>query len=125
MIHMCENFIHRCFYINLSVFSSIIHLEDSWTRQMLDLFWLIFNTVSSRQSLDKISQLLEARVGCACVKERGLRQTEKLARLSPGSSSLHNQHLHSRSIGLSALLEIVKQSLEKIISFSAAIHPRH
>lgn len=70
MVHMCENFIHRCCYIDLSLFSSIINLEDSWTRQIyVDLFWLIFNTISSRKSLDKILQLLEASVGCACVKE--------------------------------------------------------
>jgi len=43
------------------------HGEDSWTRQ---IFWLIFNTISSRKSLDKISQLLEASVGHAWVKEQ-------------------------------------------------------
>lgn len=61
---------------------------------------------------------------CLCERTRGLKQTEKLARLSLGSSSLHDQHLHSRSIGLSALLEFVKRSLQKIIFFSAVINPR-
>lgn len=37
----------------------------------IGLFWLECNTISSRKSLGKISQLLEVSVGCACVKEQG------------------------------------------------------
>lgn len=70
---MCENFTHRCCSISLSLFSRIIHLEHAWARHQINigLFWLEWNTISSRKSLGKISQLLEASVGCACVKEQG------------------------------------------------------
>lgn len=99
---MCENFIHRCCYIDLSLFTSIIHLEDSWTGQ-IHRFGVVFNTVSSRKSLDKISQLWAVPVW----KNRRTGAGWEAAQAVSAQLYLHHLHLHSPSIGLSALLEFL------------------